>query len=240
MVVERADSTAALLADGRVLISAGVDGGMNALSSAEIYDPTTGLFSPTGAMNDPHGAGHTATVLKDGRVFIAGGGSGRYPSQTIYGTAELYNPATGKFTSAGQMTTARHKHAAVLLPDGRVLIVGGSDNRDWRGRFASAELYDPRAGKFSPTTTMSTTRFKFPDTVVQLTSGKILIAGGGSFAEVYDPATEVFSRTAGTLAAAHFFACATLLPSGQVLITGGYFESAGGLPSTSTAWVYRP
>jgi hypothetical protein len=240
MLTARADSTAALLADGRVLICGGVDRGMNALSSAELYDPATGTFIPTGSMNEPHGAAHTATVLKDGRVLIAGGGSGRYPSQSIYRSAEIYDPATGKFTSTGQMTAARHKHAAVLLPDGRILIVGGSDNRDWQGQYSSAELYNPRTGTFTTTRSMGATRFKLPDAVVLLASGKVLIAGGSSFAEIYDPGENAFHKTGGGLGTAHFFASATLLRDGKALITGGYFESSGGLPSAANAWIYRP
>jgi hypothetical protein len=240
MGTERADSTAALLADGRVLISGGVDRNMNALSSAELYDPVSGVFVPAGNMKEPHGAAHTATVLRDGKVLITGGGSGRYPSQTIYRAAELYDPATGKFTTTGPMMVARHKHAAVLLPDNRVLIVGGSDNRDWRGQYSSAELYDPLTGKFTATADMSTTRFKLPDAIVLLPGGKVLVAGGGSFAEIYDPAKRIFSRTGGSLGSAHFFASATLLPDGQALITGGYYESDGALPSAINAWLYRP
>jgi len=240
MVEERAGSTAALLADGRVLICGGVDRNMNALSSAELYDPLTGAFAPTGAMREPHGEAHTSTVLRDGRVLITGGGSGRYPSQTIYRTAELYDPATGKFTVTGPMIVPRHKHAAVMMSDNKVLIVGGSDNRDWRGQYSSAELYDPGTETFSPTADMSTMRFKLPDAVVLLAGGKVLVAGGGSFAEIYDPVKKTFSRTEGSFGSAHFFASATPLLGGQVLITGGYFASEGRLPSAATAWIYKP
>jgi Kelch motif len=238
LVIERAGNTATLLADGRVLIAGGEDRRENALASAEIYDPLTGKFTLTGSMADPRGA-HTATALNDGRVLIVGGGSGHYPSQTIYRSAELFNPASGKFTSAGQTTVGRHKHAAILLGSGKVLIVGGSDNRDWRGEYASAETYDPATGRFMATGAMNTSRFKLPAAVALLPNGKVLVAGGGPFAELYDESRGAFSKVPGSLGAARFFASATLLPSGDALITGGYAESGSGLPATSAAWLYR-
>ena len=239
MVLERAGSTATLLADGRVLVAGGVDRSENALASAELYDPSTGTFTVTSSMAEPRGA-HTATALRNGKVLIVGGGSGHYPSQTVYRSTELYDPATGKFTAAGQMSVARHKHAAVLLPSGKVLVAGGSDNRDWHGEYASAEVFDPATGTFRATAAMSTSRFKLPEAALLLANGKVLIAGGGSFAEIYDETTGTFSKVGGSLGAARFFASATLLPSGKTLITGGYADTGGGLPSTATAWIYQP
>jgi hypothetical protein len=239
LVVERAGNTATLLADGRVLIAGGEDRQENAIASAEIYDPGTGKFSLTSSMTDPRGS-HTATALMDGRVLIVGGGSGHYPSQNVYRSAELFDPATGKFSSTGQMTVGRHKHAAILLRSGKVLIVGGSDNRDWHGEYASAEIYDPASGTFAVTGAMSTARFKLPAAVALLSNGKVLVAGGGPFAELYDELTGSFTKVSGSLGAARFFASATLLPDGKALITGGYAESGGGLPATPAAWLYQP
>jgi hypothetical protein len=206
----------------------------NAIASAEIYDPTTGKFTSTGSMAEPRGA-HTATALMDGRVLIVGGGSGHYPLQNVYRSAELYDPATGKFNFAGQMSVGRHKHAAILLHSGKVLIVGGSDNRDWHGEYASAEIYDPHSGTFTVTGAMKTSRFKLPAAVALLPNGKVLVAGGGPFAEVYDE-----TAVSGSLGAARFFASTTLLSSGKALITGGYAESGGNLPATPAAWLYQP
>jgi hypothetical protein len=239
MVDERAGNTATLLPDGRVLVTGGLDRSENALASAEVYDPATGTFSVTGSMSDPRGA-HTATALKNGKVLVVGGGSGHYPSQTVCQTAEVYDPATGRFTATGQMTAARHKHAAVLLPSGKVLVVGGSDNRDWHGEYSSAEVFDPSAGTFSRTGAMNTARFKLPEAVVLLDNGKVLIAGGGSFAEVYDETKGSFSKVEGNLGAARLFASATLLADGETLITGGYAVTGGDLPATASAWIYRP
>jgi Kelch motif/Galactose oxidase, central domain len=239
LVIEHAGNTATLLADGRVLIAGGEDRQENAIASAEIYDPATGKFAATGSMAESRGA-HTATALKDGRVLIVGGGSGHYPSQNVYRSAELYDPATGKFTSAGQMSVGRHKHAAILLRSGKVLIVGGSDNRDWHGEYASAEIYDPVSRTFTVTGAMNTSRFKLPAAVALLSNGKVLVAGGGPFAELYDETTGSFTKVPGTLGAARFFASTTLLSSGKALITGGYAESRGSLPATPAAWLYQP
>jgi hypothetical protein len=239
LVVERAGSTAALLADGRVLITGGEDRRENKIASAEIYDPSTGKFAATGSMAEARAA-HTATAMKDGRVLIVGGSSGHYPSQNVYRSAEIFDPATGKFVSTGQMTVARHKHAAILLPSGKVLIVGGSDNRDWHGEYASAEIYDPTSGTFSATCAMSTARFKLPAAVALLSSGKVLVAGGGPFAELYDETMGSFTKVPGSLGAPRFFASATSLPDGKALITGGYAETGGSLPATPAAWLYQP
>jgi hypothetical protein len=239
MVIERAGNTAALLSDGRVLVAGGEDRSENALASAELYDPSTGKFTRTGDMTEPRGEA-TATVLRNGKVLIVGGGSGHYPSQNVYRSAELYDPATGRFTSTGQMTVGRLKHAAVLLPSGKVLVVGGSDNRDWHGEYSSAEVYDPATGTFSATGTMNTSRFKLPYAVALQANGMVLVAGRGSFAEVYDETKGSFSKVEGNLGAARFFASATLLPDGKTLITGGYAETGGNLPSTASAWIYQP
>ena len=239
MVVERAGNTATLLADGRVLIAGGEDRGEDALASAEIYDPERGKFTLTGSMAEPRGA-HTATALEDGKVLIAGGGSGHYPSQNVYRSAEIFDPGTGKFTSASEMSVGRHKHAAVLLRSGNVLIVGGSDNRDWRGEYASTEIYDPVSGKFRATDSMNTPRFKLPAAVALLPNGKVLVAGGGPFAELYDETTGIFTKVPGSLGAARFFASTTCLPGGEALITGGYADNGSGLPATPAAWLYKP
>ena len=119
--------TATLLADGRVLVAGGYDANDAALASAELYDPKTGTFSPTGSMATARGR-HTATLLSDGRVLIAGGGPASWTGAGAYlASAELYDPKTGTFSPTGSMATARDGHTATLLADGRVLIAGGDD-----------------------------------------------------------------------------------------------------------------
>ena len=179
--------TATLLPDARVLIAGGNDGSKG-LASAELYDPATGTFSPTGSLATARDY-HTATLLSDGRVLIAGGydGSG-YPA-----SAELYDPKTGTFSPTGSMATARIIHTAALLSDGRVLIAGGYSGSDGSKGLASAELYDPKTGTFSPTGPLATARGVHTATL--LPDGRVLIAGGmaqmsgpalGS-AELYQP-----------------------------------------------------
>ena len=240
MAGPRAHAAAVLLKDGKVLLIGG-DGGHEdeRLSSAEIYDPATGRFTPTGSMHVPREM-RTAVVLKDGRVLVMGGSSaGGYPSSKIEASAEIYDPATGRFAMTASMNAARHKLAAVLLSDGRVLVVGGSDSRDWRGQYASAELYDPATGRFSNDGEMSFQRFKLIQTAVRLPDGRVLIAGGAERPEVYDPATKTFQPVNGTVGEGRYFSTATLLADGRVLIAGGYGDHpmAGAVPN---AWLYRP
>ena len=220
------------LRDGRVLIAGGFDGS-RALASAELYDPRTGAFSPTGAMGAARSA-HTATALPDGRVLVAGGSDDR---DAVLASAEVFDPGSGRFTPAGAMTVVRYKHAAGALPGGRVLVVGGSDSVDARATHASAELWNPKTGAFSPTGGMATIRFKLTDAVASLGSGGVLVGGGGEHAELYDPASARFDMVEGSLGAEWSFATATPLGDGRVLIAGGY---DAGINVTAGAWVYQP
>lgn len=240
MTGPRGHSAAVLLNDGKVLLVGG-DGAHEdeRLSSAELYDPATGRFSATGSMHVPREM-HTAVLLKDGRVLVVGGSSaGSYPNSHIEASAEIYDPATGRFSMTGSMSVPRHKLAAALLPDGKVLVVGGSDNRDGRGQYASAELYDPATGRFISDGEMSFRRYKLIQTAVRLPDGRVLIAGGAERPEIYDPATKSFRPVNGTVGEGRYFSTATLLNDGRVLIAGGYGEDpmAGAVPS---AWLYQP
>jgi hypothetical protein len=122
--------TATLLTDGRVLIAGGCCDNNQALSSAELYDPSTGTFTPTGSMTTPR-SDHTATLLPDGKVLIAGGIAGVVMgpafSRSVLASAELYDPSSGTFAAAGNMTKARARQTATLLSDGKVLLAGGSN-----------------------------------------------------------------------------------------------------------------
>jgi hypothetical protein len=242
MTTERAYQTATLLADGRILIAGGYGSVQHgnlilqgvAVASAELYDPMTGTFSPTGSMSVPR-EGHTATLLADGRVLISGGyGSG------VLASAELYDPKTGTFSATGSMNVPREVHTATLLADGRVLIVGGDDGGRAR---ATAEIFDPKTFTFSPTGPMATARTGASATL--LPDGRVLIAGGtGPYttspdmasAELYDPKTGTFSAT-GSMTAARFQQTATLLSDGRVLIAGGSDNGGQGLTS---AELYDP
>jgi hypothetical protein len=236
----RCGAVAVLLKSGKVLVIGG-DGAHEdeRVATAELYDPATGRFAATGSMHVPRNT-HSAVLLRDGRVLVVGGSSaGRYPNAHIEASAEIYDPATGRFSMTGSMNTARHKQAAVLLSDGRVLVVGGSDNRDWRGKYASAELFDPATGRFSPAGEMASQRFKLMHGVVRLPDGRVLIAGGAERPEIYDPATKTFQPVSGGVGNSRYFSSATLLADGRVLIAGGYGDDAMA-GAVANAWIYQP
>lgn len=228
----RSAHTALLLPTGKVLIAGGFDGRQR-LESAELYDPHTGTFTLTGSMGEPRSE-YAAVVLLDGRVLVTGGNRS---SGQVLASAEIYDPITGTFRRIGNMTMIRHKHAATALRDGKVLIVGGSDARDGRGRYASAELFDPTTGTFTGVNAMSAERFKILHAVVLLRTGEVLVAGGAERAEVYDPATNRFRISTGSVGADLSFSTATLLRDGRVLIAGGYDSR---IQPTTGAWLYRP
>lgn len=235
MNVARSGHVATLLPNGKVLLVGGVGTGWTFLASAEVYDPATNTFTPTGHMLAARES-HTATLLSNGKVLIAGGHRDRRPSVTIYSSTEIYDPATGQFTAANDMTRVRHKHEAVLLADGRVLIAGGSDERDGNGAYANAEIYDPASRSFRAAGNMNSARYKLQGTGVLLSNGKVLVAGGANRAEVFDPAERSFAYAAGDMETPRLFATATRLRNGHVLIIGGYH---GNSVATSNAWLYR-
>lgn len=232
----RSGHTAVLLTDGRVLIAGGVGPNWTFLATAELYDPATGQFTPTGAMRVPRES-HVSIRLRDGSVLVVGGHRGRREAMEVYASAERYDPGTGAFTGIGSMQVRRHKHDAVLLADGRVLVTGGADERDERGVYNSSEVFDPTSRAFVLASPMQLGRYKHAGTSVLLPNGTVLIGGGAPQAELYEPRRGTFTVVAGEPRMAGQFAAAAVLPSGGALITGGYGN--GGGPRAS-AWVYRP
>ena len=231
----RANHSAILLRNGKVLIAGGEGSDWTTLSSAEIYDPATGKFSTTGSMNIPGGG--QGTLLQDGRVLFAGGHNRRRGHLNILKSAEVYDPATGKFSRTGDLLVRRHKHSAILLNDGRVLITGGSDDRDNNGMYNSTEFYNPKTESFEAGPLMKLARFKHGGTSVLLRNGLLLISGGALKAEVFDPKTNSFSIVPAETGLAGSASAVAMLNDGSVLITGGYGNGTG---PRSSAWLYLP
>ncbi len=236
----RYSHTATLLPDGRVLIVGGnsQQGGTNyqGLATAELYDPSTGVFTPTGSMAIAR-YWHTATLLNTGKVLITGGlGPGGVFGSDL-SSAELYDPETGVFSPAGNMTGPRSEHLAVLLPDGKVLIEGGTDP------IPNPELYDPVAGTFASTGPSTQASYLSAMTATLLPDGSVYTTMNdpgdvGNGAESYDPVTGTF--TPATLLPDDMYSdTATLLPQGLIFIHGAetnngvYPYQAGG-----SSWLY--
>jgi N-acetylneuraminic acid mutarotase len=200
--------------------------GLISTTSVPALAGNSGTWANTGSMNVVRTA-HTATLLPNGQVLVAGGVS----SSTGLTSAELYNPSTGKFTFTGSMTTGRYAHTAVLLPSGEVLVAGGIVGNNNQGAVctATAELYNPSTGKWTTTGSMTALRFAHGSALLQ--NGQVLVAGGANTtdgtlatAELYNPSSGTWEETGGMryARATH----ATLLPSGQVLMAGGNSNTA--------------
>jgi hypothetical protein len=237
MTVPRAGQTITMLHDGRVLLTGGVKnvGFRSELASAEIYDPASGTFSATGSMSVPR-EGHTATLLRDGRVLVVGGSDNG--THTL-DTAEVYDPSIGAFSRAGHLNQPRVAHVAALLGTGKVLIAGGGRGGMPGGyiSYDTAELYNPSTRTFSPM--LARMHYdRVGAAAVRLNDGRVLIVGGKSgkvmvgmrtlagmaplnTAEIYDPEAGIFVAT-GNMSAPHYLATATMLNNGNVLVVGGY------------------
>ncbi len=246
MTSKRVCHTSTLLNSGKVLVVGGYSGSSE-LASAELYDPSTGLFTATGSLHSTR-LNHTATLLPNGLVLVAGGQS----TGEALATAELYNPATGVWTITGSLKAARSYPTATPLRDGTVLLAGGnsfaappffSQGASPSGALFSAELYDPGTGKWTLTASLHVARYVH--TASPLPNGKVLVVGGlsqsgystpTSNAELYDPVAKTWTST-GSLAFASFDHALTLLPNGQVLLAGGNSSTSGVL---ARAELYNP
>lgn len=264
----RAGASAAAFSPTQVLIAGGFSGEAliknysldlngSMLSSAEIFDESSGAFSRTGRMATAR-MGFTATTLNSGKVLVAGGLDNH---GNVLDTAQLYDPVTQKFAAvANPMSDRRMLHTATLLASGKVLVAGGATNLSG-DTTNSADLYDPAANSFTATTfPMDHQRAAHTATlfVSGPMAGKVLITGGvggasfffkDSSAELFDPVSQEFVLLTTFMNEPRALHTATLLDDGSVLLAGGFsgtvaisggmLSGASGLTSNS-AEVFDP
>jgi hypothetical protein len=164
------------LADGRVAIFGGSRvSDFQITRAAEIYDPATGLFQPLANAREIR-IWHSASLLPDGRVLIAGGWGTNplYVGTVVLNITEIYNPATNTYAVGPMMRSTRQEHAATVLPGGAVLLAGGND--DFAVTNGSAEIYSPATNSFTITGSMTLARRN--STLVNLSAGRALVVGG--------------------------------------------------------------
>ena len=256
MTVPRTGQTITMLLDGRVLLTGGDQnaGYRSQLASAEIYDPGNGAFTATGSMSTPR-EGHTATILRDGRVLVAGGSPNGIQATD---SAEIYDPSSGTFSRTGHLHQPRVAHVAALLGTGKVLIAGGGRGGMPGGyiSYDTAEMYDPVTASFTSVRAHMTSD-RVGAAAVKLTDGRVLIVGGKSgrmmtsrlrniasltplnTAEIYDPESGTFVKTRD-MDAPHYLATATLLNDGNVLVVGGWRIQGPIVVGMREAEVYQP
>src|ERR1700676_2691401 len=155
MLEPRSGHTATLLPDGMVLVVGGMRGNQDFYKSAELYDPATGKFQPTGEMHQRR-VGQIAVLLPSGKVLVAGGWVGDGGTDS----AELYDPVTGRFTLIAKMTSPRGRPSATLLSNGDVLIAGGEKRSN--ESLASAEIFHLKTLSFQLFGSMHLARVSHP------------------------------------------------------------------------------
>lgn len=225
----RSGHTATLLPDGRVLVTGGEATFPVAVDSAEAYNPATGVWTPAGNMSETR-ENHTATLLQNGKVLVAGGfdASG---SVTFRNSIDLFDPTTNAWTPMTTTLAApRGQHAAGLLPDGNVLLMGGVNKF---GHIANAERI---AVDDSGTTTETFPISGNVTVATRLADGTLLASTDGSInAQLYTPSTPIWITS--TMLVQRLIPTITTLADGRVLVAGG--TTAGGTRTTSTE-IYNP
>jgi hypothetical protein len=227
LTAARAAHVAVRLQDGRVLVAGGLTNGPPppappvVLASAELFDPATGMWTATGSMEFAR-EDASITLLTEGRVLVVGGSTGG-PFGTPHASAELYDPASGTWTRAADMSIARVDHIAVRLDGGNVLVAGG---RGPMGALASSEIYDPNADAWTPAADMTQVREDHIATL--LDDGRVLVSGGDASmterlasAEVYDPSTDSWDPVENDMTDPRVDHVSVRLGDGTVLVAGG-------------------
>jgi hypothetical protein len=261
----RASHRSVVLHDGRVLVTGGASlpdpqpprptdpppGVPSRLfgigtDTTEIYDPATGVFSPTGSLVSGPRYGHIAVVLADGRVLVAGGRN----EHEILRSAELYDPATGTWRRTADMSVTRYWPSAVRLDDGRVLVIGGNDiDSDevakMRGQ-TSVEAFDPATERWQTVASLNHPRWSGTATLLEdgrvLAAGLVIPPGEGAHelasAEVYDPVRDTWTLGPPMARSVDYLAAAVRLRSGRVLFVNGAWKHLNFKPPA--AQVYDP
>jgi N-acetylneuraminic acid mutarotase len=193
------------LTNGKVLVVGGLGTNETSIPTADLYQPIQGLWSATGGTILRRNA-HSATLLSNGRVLVAGGLDQQSGSGSVHATAEIYKPLLGTWALTDDMSTPRARHSATRLLNGKVLVVGGFSDVEV---LATAELYDPGSTTWSVTSEMATPRYGH--TATRLPNGQVLVAGGYDeagkaleTAELFTPASGSWSAT-GSMATARAF-----------------------------------
>ncbi|WP_439568919.1 Kelch repeat-containing protein [Sphingopyxis sp.] len=221
------------LADGRILIAGGYDGS-DVRSDAEIFDPATGRMAATGPLGTAR-SGATATLLVDGRVLMVGGGRPDRAPRRALASAEIFDPALGRFSSAGALAQGRYKHGAVRLENGDVLVVGGSDERDYDGKLRSIERFDVASGRFVPAGNLADPRFKITDGLLLLPGNRVLVAAGDAAPEIFDVASGAGVRLDYDFGGQWNYMTLVRADAGTALLAGGYRE--GRIEPTDQSWI---
>lgn len=224
-----------VLPDGKVLVAGGIDNDQLSpfLSSAEIYDPQLGTFTPTGSMVTPR-SGAMAGLLDDGRVVVAGGADS---PTTASISADIYDPATGTFTPTGSLGVARMDAASVMLSNGWLFAAGGTSS-GFGAALATSTFFDRtgginHTGLFFGSGSMSEARDGAM--AVLLDGDRVLVAGGQFNFSTFLSTAEVWSRDSGqftgtgSMDSPHVAGTASNLPGNKVLVAGGRSD-----PSTTT------
>jgi N-acetylneuraminic acid mutarotase len=203
------------------------------IATVPAWAQNSGTWAHTGTLNFPR-IGHTATLLANGQVLVAGGEDSQ---GNHIAAAELYNPATGTWTVTGSLATPRIDHTATLLPNGEVLVAGGVGTT----YTASAELYSPLTGRWTATGSMTVPR-AFAGAAL-LNNGLVLMAGGSNLAGTSNATAELYNPTTGKWTATTNMPSgenspAVLLPSGKVLVVGGILYNPSTAQWTATGPLY--